>query len=255
MGLAVVTVAAGGLPVVEVTAYGLAVTEAANARGIAVTKVTGGKPGLPVTFVTESGQVVPPLTPATLNGTNTLVAMSNGNLTVTHNNTSTNAGVISTSAKTAGKYYFEMTLQVTTGNVYNGIGVMSSAWSGTFSSSQTTSNLTGVIPAAVSSLIYSNGASTGLSLGVASVGDVFCSAIDLTARLAWVRKNNGNWNASGTANPATGVGGVIIAPTVSFAPYVAFSASSVSTDAITANFGASAFAGVVPSSYTPGWPA
>jgi len=58
MGLAVVTVAAGGLPVVDVTAttpkLGVSVTEAANGRGIAVTKVVG-KPGMPVTFV------VPPL--------------------------------------------------------------------------------------------------------------------------------------------------------------------------------------------------
>jgi hypothetical protein len=50
----VVTVAAGGIPVVDVTGtkplLGLPVTEATNGRGTAVTKVTG-KPGLPVTFV------------------------------------------------------------------------------------------------------------------------------------------------------------------------------------------------------------
>ena len=54
MGLAVVTIAAGGLPVVDVTAIaprsGLPVTEAANGYGVAVTKVVG-KPGLPVVFV------------------------------------------------------------------------------------------------------------------------------------------------------------------------------------------------------------
>jgi hypothetical protein len=62
MGVAVVTVASGGLPVVDVTPiasmtpikYGLAVTEAANKYGIAVTKVVGA-PGLPVIYV------VPPL--------------------------------------------------------------------------------------------------------------------------------------------------------------------------------------------------
>jgi hypothetical protein len=55
MGLPVVTVAAGGLPVVDVTAIapmrGLPVTEAANGRGISVTKVVG-KPGLPVVYTT-----------------------------------------------------------------------------------------------------------------------------------------------------------------------------------------------------------
>jgi len=53
MGQPVVTVAAGGLPVVDVTSVapktGLPVTEAANGYGIAVTKVVG-KPGLPVVY-------------------------------------------------------------------------------------------------------------------------------------------------------------------------------------------------------------
>lgn len=58
MGLPVVTVASGGVPVVDNTAapikIGVPVTEAANGRGIAVTKVVD-KPGMPVLFV------VPPL--------------------------------------------------------------------------------------------------------------------------------------------------------------------------------------------------
>jgi hypothetical protein len=55
MALAVVTVASGGLPVADVTAttpkLGLPVTEATNGRGLPVTKVAAGKPGLPVTYV------------------------------------------------------------------------------------------------------------------------------------------------------------------------------------------------------------
>jgi hypothetical protein len=55
MALPVVTVASGGLPVVDVTAttptLGVPVTEAAGGRGIAVTKVAAGKPGLAVTYV------------------------------------------------------------------------------------------------------------------------------------------------------------------------------------------------------------
>lgn len=55
MGLAVVTVASGGMPVTDNTAKGLGtpVTEAANGRGIAVTKVTpavGKAGGLPVVY-------------------------------------------------------------------------------------------------------------------------------------------------------------------------------------------------------------
>jgi hypothetical protein len=56
MSTAVVTVAAGGMPVVDVSAttpnLGMPVTEALNGRGIAVTKVAAR--GLPVTFVVVS---------------------------------------------------------------------------------------------------------------------------------------------------------------------------------------------------------
>ena len=54
MATPVVTVASGGLPVIDVTAtfpkLGLPVTEAFAGRGIAITKVASG--GLPVTFST-----------------------------------------------------------------------------------------------------------------------------------------------------------------------------------------------------------
>lgn len=54
MALPVVTIAAGGLPVADVTAtkplLGLPVIEATNGRGIAVTKVAAGKPGLAVAY-------------------------------------------------------------------------------------------------------------------------------------------------------------------------------------------------------------
>jgi hypothetical protein len=53
MSMPVVTVPAGGLPVVDVTAIapktGMPVVEAANGRGIAVTLVVG-KPGMPVVY-------------------------------------------------------------------------------------------------------------------------------------------------------------------------------------------------------------
>lgn len=39
-------------------------------------------------------------------------------------------------------------------------------------------------------------------------GDVVCVAVDIANRMVWFRTNGGNWNNSGTANPATGVGGI-----------------------------------------------
>jgi len=60
MGVPVKTVAAGGIPVVDVTAttpkLGMPVTEAAY--GVAVTKVTLPKGGIPVTYVAATLQVL-----------------------------------------------------------------------------------------------------------------------------------------------------------------------------------------------------
>jgi hypothetical protein len=57
MGWPVVTVAAGGLPIVEAT-FGTPVTEAAHGYGTPVTKVVG-KPGLPVVFETIGAGIAP----------------------------------------------------------------------------------------------------------------------------------------------------------------------------------------------------
>ena len=65
----------------------------------------------------------------------------------------------------------------------------------------------------------------------------------------------GNWNTSGTANPATGVGGLDLAPTgfgTAFDVYP-FVYLNTSGNAITANFGGTAFTGTVPSGFTSGW--
>lgn len=253
MALAVTSVAAGGLAVVEVTTAGLPVTEAV--QGLAVTKVTGGKPGLGVVFVNaDGGPVTPPITPATFNGTPSgLVTVTNGGRTVAHNNSSSQEGVCSRSGYSSGKYYFELTLQGSVSSA-EGIGVApftSGAWADPGGNAIAGFGLN--LGTAGSTIIYSNNVSSGKNLGTAAVGNVFGFALDLTAKLGWVSKNGGNWNNDAAANPATGVGGVTI-PAGTLAPYVRFAAGGA-TDAVTGNFGASAFAGAVPSGFTSGWPA
>jgi hypothetical protein len=44
-------------------------------------------------------------------------------------------------------------------------------------------------------------------------GDVICIAYDDTAKLIWARLNNNIWNNSGSADPATGVGGFVVSIT------------------------------------------
>jgi hypothetical protein len=170
------------------------------------------------------------------------IVRSNGNLTVTHGTTNNGVGVTSTAFLTAGKFYFEDTVQVSTFGG-NHLGLYQS---GTFASAVTTGKATAVVVGA-SSNIYTNGANTTKNLGTTAVGDVFGFAIDLTSRLAWICRNNGLWNADATADPVTGVGGVTIA-TGSFTPYVAFT-NGAATNAFTGNFGQTAYANAAPSGF------
>ena len=188
---------------------------------------------------------------ATFDGTPANGAVvSNGGLTVTHTTTTNNAGVKSTALKSSGKYYFEIALQVSH-SPNNCVGILLST--GTLVDMSSSLNCTEIILTA-STPVVSNGASSGNLLGTALVGDLYGFAIDLTGRLGWIRKGAaGNWNNIPAANPATGANGVVIAAG-SFAPAVRFTINGA-TDAMTANFGASAFSGAVPSGFTAGWPA
>jgi hypothetical protein len=86
-------------------------------------------------------------------------------------------------------------------------------------------------------------------------GNVLALEIDFTAKLLWVKNitNGGNWNNSGTANPATGTGGLSVALTGS--PwFVDVDLHGTPGDVITVNFGASTFA-LTPSAGFAAWDA
>jgi collagen triple helix repeat protein len=176
------------------------------------------------------------------------VTLSNGNLTAAHVG-AVAAGVFATgSFKSTGKYYFEVTVQITT-ITSSTMGLLSSIGAVT-ETPVTSSNAVGPSYGSGNTIIYSNSTNTGKSLGAAAFGDVFAAAIDLTAKLIWFRKNNGNWNGDAAANPATGTNGIAF-PAASYKPYVRFSNSSGgASDAMTANFGASAFSGAAPAGFT-----
>jgi hypothetical protein len=255
MGMPVVTVASGGLPVVDNTAAalksGTAVTEATNKFGVAVTKVAAG--GMPVMY--ETIGIAPPVIFSTWDtATAANVTLSGGNLVVTNTNTLNEAGahVASTSGKTSGKYYFEVTSTnaASGGNMSTGIGTPSS----TFTSMGNGGAVVGDVVYAASGggSIYANG-SFITTLGTFANGDVAGMAVDLDNRKIWFRKAPaGNWNNSGTADPATNVGGITI-PAGTMVPFAIFGAAAAG-NIWTANFGASAFTGVVPVGFTSGWP-
>jgi hypothetical protein len=243
MSTPVVTVASGGLPVVELAAgkFGLPVTEATNGRGIAVTKVIG-MPGLPVVFDGTA--------PTTWNAADksASITLSGGDTVATGSGVV--GGVRAVKGISTGKFYYEATMTTwAAGGTAIGLALAGA--------SLTTQSGGVVCVARTSRLIQINGAGAGASLGgTGTSGDIIGIAVDLTGKLFWARlAPTGNWNNNASNNPATGVGGVNIAAIATGAMFPWFIAGTVAGDKVTMNFGASAFSGAVPSGFTSGWPA
>jgi hypothetical protein len=197
-----------------------------------------------VTAADTLNATIPSVPLATLDGASTNVTMSNGNLTATHSNNSSNSGVRSTATKTSGKYYFEATVSLDASN--SSVGIILST--GTYFNLVTFAH-DGVIVTKGAGNIFANDTSSGKTLGAIAAGSVIGVAIDFGARLAWLRKNGGNWNGDAAANPATGANGVAFPATVAFTPVVGFGAEAAGFDTATFNFGQSTFANSAPSGF------
>jgi hypothetical protein len=90
------------------------------------------------------------------------------------------------------------------------------------------------------------------TFGTAVTGYIIGMAIDFGAQLIWWRVQGGNWNNSGTANPATGVGGISFSG-INAGPYFACAELDGHTggaSSTTVNFGDSAFSFSIPSGFS-----
>lgn len=87
---------------------------------------------------------------------------------------------------------------------------------------------------------------TGISL---AAGDVIDTATDIGHQNIWFRKNGGNWNSSGTANPVTNTGGLSFAGITNSTYYAAALIENNGPTQITADFGGSAYAHTPPSGF------
>jgi hypothetical protein len=182
------------------------------------------------------------------------VTLSGGNLIATNTGkspTNQGASVGAANSKTVGKYYFETTFITYTGgdNVGAGVGTTSSTYSG-LGGSATTGD-TGLHSGA----IWASGANTGITVGLYGDGQVAAVAVNLDTRRIWFKRlPSGNWNNSGTANPATNTGGITI-PAGAMVPFATFGGGGgAANNVVAANFGGSVFSGAVPSSFIAGWP-
>lgn len=171
------------------------------------------------------------------------ITLSGGNLIATAT-IGTGAGVRGVDVQTSGKYYFEYLVTTwSSANTQLGAGT-----SGTILSIGTKAFVR------QDGTIFVNNTSTGTSIGAQTNGSTIGIALDLTNNNIWFRAGAaGNWNNSGTASPATNTGGFSISAMVSggLFPLAILYATS---DSVAANFGDSAFSGVVPGGFTSGFP-
>ena len=180
------------------------------------------------------------------------ITLSNGNLTAS-NPTGSSGGVRSVDCQTSGKFYFEYTC-TTQGWSYDFVGLANGTavlntnpYSAVYGS--------GVVGVFESGYIWMEGGDVGYLGATISAGTIVCVAVDLTARYIWFRAGaTGLWNGSSTADPASGAGGVPLsgADGGAFNVY-AYVFSGTASDSVTANFGASAFAGSVPTGFNSGF--
>ncbi len=258
MGQPVVTVATGGLPVVDVTSSlrGTPVTEAANGYGLRVTKVASG--ATPVVY--ETIGVAPPFVGAVLDAaTASLVTLTVNNTFATNTGTtSANQGarVANASGRTSGKYYFELQLVQGGGGFNIGAGI------GTIASTFTAMGGGAVVGVLLynSANIWANNVNTGINLNAGSAfpgGGNFGAAVDLDNRKMWFRWVAGGnlWNGNAGNNPVTNVGGITI-PAGTMVPFCTFGGTGgTANNSWRFNFGSTAFLDAVPSGFTAGWPA
>jgi hypothetical protein len=172
-----------------------------------------------------------------------IYTLSNGNLTIT--GASGNGGSRSTFNASTGKYYWEITMNTWVSSS-DGPGIMLTT------ASFGNAAQPGGCAVTLSGQFWVNGSTAG-SMGVGfSSGNTVGIAVDFTNKLIWFRLTpSGNWNGSGTANPATGTGGVSFSTlSGNFAAWI--SNLTNAPEVATANFGASTFSGAVPSGFAAG---
>lgn len=163
------------------------------------------------------------------------IVLSNGNLTATSNTLGSSYEIArSIASHSTGKFYSEKTINA---NPSTGNGLCVGI-------TDATTSLTTYLGSDLHSIGYFGGGSVDLNnvtittIQSWTATNVVQEAVDLGAQLIWWNVNNGNWNNSGTANPATGVGGISISTLTAGAYYSAICYQTTAGNQITGNWGA-----------------
>lgn len=200
-------------------------------------------PGIVAQGVSSSGP--PVVTPTMLDPLNTGSGVTLSNLNLTAKKTT--GGIQwrmsrTVVGKTAGKFYMEATFDELTGS-FIGIGL----GDGTAAVSNFYGADTHGLLLANNGQVFTGGAVL-TTIQTTAEGAIVGVAIDIDNRRIWFRTNGGNWNNSGTANPATNTGGIAFNAGMTGTFYVGAGVQTSPNDQMTVNFGPT-FAYTAPSGF------
>lgn len=176
-----------------------------------------------------------------------VISLSNGNLTAAINsNTSDYKIALSVASHSSGKFYFEATLNNSGGTAFNEIGVANASTDLETSFLGGDNNSAGAFDN--DGGWYIGGSAVSVTTPSYAQADTLGVAFDAGAQLIWLRNASSptTWNAGGTANPVTGLGGVSLSAITG--PYYAAIAlrGNAGSAQWTANFGATSYVASAP---------
>jgi len=145
-------------------------------------------------------------TPTTFDSTNAYgLVLTNGNRTITNVSEIDFGSTRSVVLKATGKYYLEWLYGGTEHQI--GIGLCNASQNLSFGAGG--AGLHNICHNSANGQMRWNGTNMGVTHAGGLVdGDVVCVAVDVGAKLLWMRRNGGPWNNDAGANPETPAGGV-----------------------------------------------
>jgi hypothetical protein len=184
---------------------------------------------------------------------NAAITVSGTNNTVLTRDASAAANKIAryTTFYSTGKYYIEHTLGTTGTADDEAYGLAQAATSLTASlgfGATTHLGLYGEASNVARFLLNSVQTNYTLATDMLTSGRVISIAYDFGNKRAWVRVNGGNWNGSGTADPATNTGGFDFSG-LTGGPWAFVVSLYDPSSVVTTNFGLTAFTYTVPSGF------
>lgn len=172
------------------------------------------------------------------------IGLSPDKLTATYTGSSATNAVWANVSHSTGKFYFELNTNIGSSNAREvGIGNGSAGTTGY----QVGINDANSIGWGGAGTVFSNNV-TIANISTYGGSNPIAIAVDLGGALIWFKDSvSGNYNNSGAANPATGVGGIAL--TITGAPFFPMVSLFASGDVITANFGATAYTFTPPAGF------